>query len=121
MIESWKSLAYTTKFSTIAFIVTFIGGFVSMGLLGALLYYPVSIVLKSFPWIDDMHGDWMWPACIMAGMLWSFGFVFGGFAWHFLYKYIPSVAALRVIYVFILWLWAAILWYYMIKNNYVPG
>jgi len=72
-MEFWSDLSYTTKFSGIAFVATFILGFISMGILGALLYYPVSIVLRAYPWIDNLYGDWMWPATIMIGMGWSFG------------------------------------------------
>lgn len=117
MPDFWNALTYTTKFSTIAFVATFILGFISMGMLGALLYYPVSFVLRSFPWIDDLHGDWMWPAVILIGMGWSLGFVFAGVAWHFLAESISSVVLLRIIYGVILWLWAAGLWYLVLRAN----
>jgi len=117
MIEFWNNLSYTTKFSTIAFVATFVLGFISMGMLGALLYYPVSFVLRSYPWIDDLHGDWVWPAVIMIGMCWSFGFLMAGAAWHYLDGYITSALVLRVIYGLILWSWAAVMWWGVIHNN----
>ena len=88
-----------------------------MGFLGTILYYPVSFLFKSYPSINDWRGDWVWPVVIGVGMAWSVGIIFGGIAWHYLYKIIPSVITLRIIYIFILWLWAAILYYIMIKNN----
>jgi len=103
-MEFWSDLSYTTKFSGIAFVATFILGFISMGILGALLYYPVSIVLRAYPWIDNLYGDWMWPATIMIGMGWSF-------------DYLSSVIVLRFIYGLILWSWAAFMWWYVIRNN----
>ncbi|MFK7926038.1 MAG: hypothetical protein AB8H47_29085 [Bacteroidia bacterium] len=117
MIEFWKELAYTTKFSAIAFVVTLGLGLISMGALGALLYYPVSFLFRSYPAFDDWHGDWVWPTMIGVGMLWSLGFVFGGISWHYLDKLVPSVMLLRIIYGLILWLWAALIWYIMIRNN----
>lgn len=117
MLEFWNSLAYTTKFSTFAFIITLALGLLSMGALGLILYYPVSFLFKSYPSINDWHGDWTWPAIIGVGMAWSLGFVFGGMAWHYLYKIIPSLVLLRIIYAFILWGWAAILWAIVIKSN----
>lgn len=117
MMEFWVNLTYTTKFSVIAFVATFILGFISMGILGGLLYYPVSIVLRAYPWIDDLHGDWVWPAVIMIGMGWSFGFLMAGAAWHYLTDHIFSVVLLRVIYGVILYTWAAVLWWVVIHNN----
>lgn len=120
MIEFWSQLTYTTKFSAIAFITTAILGLFSIGALGAGLYYPVSFLFKSYPTLNDWRGDWVWPVMIGAGMLWSFGFVFGGLAWHFFYEQIHSVVLLRIMYVLILWIWAALIWYMLIKVNVKP-
>jgi hypothetical protein len=120
MIQFWKSLTYTTKFSAIAFIVIGALGLLSMGLLGAVLYYPVSFLFNSYPTLNDWHGDWVWPAIIVAGMAWSFGFVFGGIAWHFLRKKISSIALLRFTYIGIMWLWDAIIWFVIISSNVEP-
>ncbi|SEQ92802.1 hypothetical protein [Neolewinella agarilytica] len=117
MPEFWTNLSYTTRFSAIGFVATFILGFISMGMLGAVLYYPVSFVLRGYPWIDDLHGDWMWPAVIMIGMGWSFSFLFAGAAWHFLAPSIDSVVILRIIYGLILWAWAAFLWWWILYSQ----
>ena len=117
MLEFWKYLTYTTKFSTISFLITGILGLFSMGILGALLYYPVSFLFGSYPTLNNWRGDWVWPATIMVGMIWSVWFLFGGIAWHFLSPFISSVLILRLIYGFILWSWAAFLWNIMIKSN----
>lgn len=120
MLKFWKSLTYTTKFSSIAFITTLALGLISMGALGAVLYYPVSFLFPSYPSFNDWHGDWVWPAMIMVGMIWSIGFILAGITWHYLYKLIRSKLILRIIYIIILWLWAALLWYVIIKNNLEP-
>ncbi|TXF88598.1 hypothetical protein FUA23_14110 [Neolewinella aurantiaca] len=117
MVEFWTNLTYATKFSAIGFVGSFILGFVSMGILGAALYYPVSFLFRAYPALNDWQGDWVWPAMIMAGMMWSFGFILAGFAWHFLEAHVSSVIVLRCIYGFVLWGWAAIVWFGIIRMN----
>jgi len=117
MIEFWQSLSYVTRFSAIATVATAILGFISMGMLGGLLYYPVSFALKPFPHLNDLKGDWVWPAVIMIGMLWSLGFVWGGLSWHLLEGLINSTTVLKVIYAVILWSWALLLWYLVLSKQ----
>jgi len=117
MNKRWKSLTYTTKFSAIAFIICGVLGLLSMGALGAVLYYPVSFLFDNYPTLNEWRGDWVWPVMIGVGMAWSLGFIFAGIIWHILHKKIQSLILLRVIYIFILWLWAASLWFIIIKNN----
>lgn len=118
MLDYWNALAYTTKFSAIAFIVTLVLGFVSIGMLGSLLYYPVSIVFRSYPTLNDWRGDWVWPAVILVGMGWSFGFIIAGMAWHYLNGPISSVWLLRFIYGAVLWGWAAFLWFMVLRKQF---
>lgn len=113
----WKSWSFNIKFSLIAFFITAILGLVSMGALGGLLYYPVSFLFGSYPTLNDWSGDWVWPSVIMVGMLWSFGFVFGAVAWYYIQKITQSKVMLIAAYLLILWLWAALLWCWMIKVN----
>ncbi|SMG44127.1 hypothetical protein SAMN03080602_03247 [Arenibacter troitsensis] len=113
----WKSWSFNVKFSLIAFFTTAVLSLISMGALGALLYYPVSFLFGSNPNLMDWGGDWVWPSVIMVGMLWSFGFVFGAVAWYYIQKITQSKALLIAAYLLILWLWAALLWCWMIKVN----
>ena len=117
MIEFWKSLSGNVRFSIIAFFSSGALGLLSMGLLGALLYYPVSFVLRKFPTLNDWTGDWVWPAVIGVGMFWSLGFLFGGVVWHFLAKITTSRITLCGAYLFVLWLWAAVIWYIVLINQ----
>lgn len=117
MLKRWKSLSYTTKFSIIACVITVPLGLFSMGFLGALLYYPVSFLFTAYPTLNDWSGDWVWPATIGAGMLWGFGFIFGGLVWHYLGKKTPNKMVLRTVYVGVLWVWAAAVWRILITNN----
>lgn len=110
MIAFWKALSGNAKFSIIAFFSVAALGLLSMGALGALLYYPVCFLFKNYPPFNSWTGDWVWPAIIGVGMAWSVGFLFGGVAVHFLSKIIASKALLYVYYAIILWLWTALLW-----------
>jgi hypothetical protein len=117
MKDFWKSLSSNAKFSILAFFVTSFLGLISMGLLGALLYYPVSFLFKEAPSFDTWHGDWVWPATIGVGVFWSLGFILGGFSYYFLTKMGTSKVVLYSIYALILWLWAAFLWFLVISNQ----
>lgn len=120
MLNYLKKLSYTTKFSIIAFIVTLAIGLLSMGALGAVLYYSVSFMFSCYPSFNDWHGDWVWNAMILSGMLWSVGFLFSGLAWHFLKSKISSKIILSILYAFILWLWAYLIWFVLIINYLQP-
>jgi hypothetical protein len=113
----WKSLSGNAKFSIIAFCSTACLGLLSMGLLGALLYFPVSFLFKDVPPFDAWHGDWVWPAIIGVGIIWSFGFILGGFSYHYSTKMGASKVVSSSIYALVLWLWAAFLWYVVISNQ----
>jgi hypothetical protein len=117
MRDFWESLSSNAKFSIIAFFVVAILGLFSMGLLGALLYYPVSFLFKDLPPFNTWHGDWVWPATISVGIFWSLGFILGGFSYHYLIRMGASKVVLYSIYALVLWLWAAFLWYLVISNQ----
>ncbi len=117
MRERWKALSYTTRFSIVAASIMFALGFLGMGITGALLYYTVFFVLGSFPPFDAWHGDWVWPAMILVSLLFPFGFIFGGLAWHSLKTRISSKLILRLVYATILWIWTAFVWFMTLKIN----
>ncbi len=111
MLDVWFALSYTTRFSVIAFIATLCLGLLSMGMLGALLYYPASLFLRTYSGINEWHGDWVWPATIGVGMAWSLGFPMAGTAWWLLAERIDSVVLLRVMYGLVLYGWAVVVWW----------
>ncbi len=101
------------KRSAIAFLVTGVVGFLSMGFLGIGLLYLVKPVLNL--WFlpeDQAHGDWVWPALIAAGTFWSLGFLMAGALNLRLQARGWSTGMRRVVYVAVLWLWALGLWDY---------
>lgn len=118
MIEYWTALSYTTRFSVVACLVTLPLGLLSMGALGTLLYYPVSLLLSAYPTLNDWRGDWVWPATIFVGMGWSFGFLLAGLACHYLAKGVSSEALLRLAYGLVLYAWAAFLWWVILRKQF---
>jgi hypothetical protein len=97
--------------SVIAFLIVGALGLLSMGLLGGALYYATSFALPpSFPHIDSIGGDWVWPAVILVGMLWSVAFLIAGWLNRRLIARGMATGSRRTIYVIVLWLWAYALW-----------
>ena len=102
------------RFSLLACVVTLFLGLFSMGFLGLLLYYMVSPILDlKFPDFDSLHGDWIWPAIILAGMVWAFGFLFAGSLYLYIKEHTKlegSKFSLITTYAIVLFLWALIIW-----------
>jgi len=121
LFDLWNTLTYNIKFSAIAFVLSVVFGLFSMGFLGLGLYYTVFFLFRSYPPLSEWHGDWVWPALILVGMMWSLGFVIAGIAWHYLSNSIQSTLLLKIIYGIILWIWAAFLWYLALKMNTIPN
>ena len=113
----WASFSAYTKFSLIGFGASLALGLLSMGALGYGLYYLVKPVLGNR--IDELQGDTMWPSIIMAGMLWSIGFLIAGIAMHYLVKVKLPIVSLNLIYIGILWLWLLLLWWWIIEFRVV--
>lgn len=108
-----KAFPATTvmRFSLISFIITLALGLLSMGFLGIGIYYVVSPLLNlKFPDLDSLHGDWVWPALILAGMFWSFGFLIAGWVYLHLTRFDWTRMTKVLAYIFILLLWALIIW-----------
>ena len=99
------------KPSLIAFLAALALGMLSMGALGALLYYACYPVLAPrFGDLNDWSGDWVWPAMIGVGMVWSFSFLVAGFV-DLRLKWRGSALPLRsALYILILWSSAALIW-----------
>ena len=87
MKNALRFWTHTVRCSTVAGGVFLVLGLLSMGLLGAVLYYPVAPVLRRhFPPQSQWHGDWVWPVVIGVGMGWSVGFLLAGATNHWLVR-----------------------------------
>lgn len=105
-------------FSSIAMLTTFVLGFLSMGLLGGVLYYLVAPITSLWlPHLNDLSGDWIWPALIGVGMIWGVGFLIAGIIDNKFVKKFANKLIRRLIYGLILWLTAFCLWAFTLYIN----
>lgn len=110
------------KWSLVAFAVTLVLGFLSMGALGAALYYACYPVFAPFYGsLNDWRGDWVWPATIWTGMLWSVSFLAAGALNRQLHTQGISAPSRTVAYVAVLWLGALVIWGFLLVTQYVPA
>ncbi len=110
-VSTLRFWGHAIKGSIIAFASALVLGFVSMGFLGAVLYYPVAPVLRlRFAPRNEWHGDWVWPAVLGVGMAWSAGFLIAGVVNHFLVRQQLRAALRGLVYLGILWSWALVIW-----------
>ena len=104
--------ARARKWSVLAFGVSQVLGFVSLGLLGALLYYPVApLLLLRFPPPGTWRGDWVWPAVLEVSFLWPFGFLIAAELDRRLARRQTPVLWRRIAYGGTLWLWLLAAWF----------
>jgi hypothetical protein len=113
----WATFSSVTKFSIIAFLVSGVLGLFSMGALGYGLYFLVKPVLGNR--INELQGDTMWPAMILAGMAWSMAFLIAAWCYHWLLKFDLPQAIMNFSYAFILWGWILIVWFIIIHFRVV--
>lgn len=116
------SFLLAIKWSLGAFAITLILGFLSMGALGAALYYLCYPILAPFYGnLNNWHGDWVWSATIWAGMLWSLSFLAAGFLNLQLEAQGISASWRGGAYVAVLWAGALAIWALLLMTQYVPA
>jgi hypothetical protein len=107
------------KRSFLAFVISAALGLLSMGFLGAGLYFAVYVALPaSYPFLNDARGDWVWPATIVIGMGWSLAFLVAGDINLRLERKGTTAPLRRFIYIAILWVWAFIMWFATLASQY---
>ncbi len=110
------------KWSLGAFAVTLILGFLSMGALGAALYYLCYPILAPFYGnLNNWSGDWVWSATIWAGVLWSVSFLAAGALNLQLEGQGISAAWRGGAYLAVLWVGALAIWGLLLMTQYVPA
>jgi len=112
----WKFLV-ALRWSLLAFVITLPLGLLSMGILGLLLYYPVSPLLQAYGPMESWHGDSVWPTLILVGMGWSFAFLIAGLLDHLLKSKQAHWALRALAYLIVLWLVDAALWLGMLHGQ----
>lgn len=110
-LKQFLNLCLEMRRSILAFFCALILCIFSMGALGLVIFYPVYPLLAPyFGDPNDWHGDWVWPAVIVAGMGWSFSFLVAGLLNRRLEQACWRSYFRKVIYVTVLWLGAALVW-----------
>jgi hypothetical protein len=105
------SLRRPDRRSLVRAAIALVLGFLSMGALGAALHVLVSPTLPApYRRVNDLTGDWVWPAMITVGMAWSVGFLVAGALDRVLATHDRPRALRLAAYLTVLWSWAAILW-----------
>lgn len=108
------------KWSLVAFVVTLILAFLSMGAFGASLYYACYPLLAPFYGdLNDWRGDWVWSATIWAGMLWSVSFLAAGILDRQLEGQGISPPWRRGVYLSVLWIGALAIWGLLLLTQHV--
>jgi MFS family permease len=102
-----------------AFVIAMVVSFITMGFVGALVYLFVSPVLRiKYPPMNQWNGDWVWPANIIASLLWSLGFLIAGAVNYFLKDVVHSPISLKIVYLSVLWVWGLLVWTVILKIGY---
>ncbi|GLK65835.1 hypothetical protein [Paracoccus kondratievae] len=116
------SFLLAIKWSLGAFAVKLILGFLSMGALGAALYYLCYPILAPFYGnLNNWSGDWVWSATIWAGMLWSVSFLAAGALNLQLEGQGISAPWRGGVYLAVLWGGALAIWGLLLVTQYVPA
>lgn len=110
-IKELAASRLTIKYSITAFAAALVISLVSMGGLGALLYYAAYPVLGGFFGnLNDWDGDWVWGAMVGAGVIWSLSFLAAGLVNRFLQRRGVSEFLRWIVYGGVLWLGAVLVW-----------
>ncbi len=113
------SVLFAMKWSLIGFGVSLALGLLSMGALGAALYYVGYPIFAPFYGnLNDWTGDWVWPTVIFAGMLWSVSFLAAGFLDLRLEAHDTPMWLRVIAYIAVLWAGAVIVWAVLLWSQY---
>jgi len=113
----------TTKvmqFSSIAFIVSIVLSLLSMGLLGAALFFIAAPMLDLFfsqmsHDLNTISGDWVWPAMIAMPLLWSVAWLIAGRSYLYLDKLDWTNLTKKTAYIVILLIWNLLIWIFLLS------
>ncbi len=101
------------SWSVWAFIIALAVSFFSMGMVGAVVYIVVSPILRlKYPPMNQWSGDWVWPANIIASLVWCLGFLIAGVVNMFIQHYNSYI------YLGVLWFWGLLVWWVVLMLSY---
>lgn len=104
--------------SLVAALMAAMGGFLSMGLLGLVLYHLVSPILNlRFPPLEAWDQPLVWPLIIAMPVVWSPAFVVAGLVNRWATRRGRSRRTRIPLYVAIVWAAALAVWWMLIAGN----
>lgn len=104
--------------SALLLLVAAVGAFLSMGLLGLALYYPVSPLLNVwFPPLEAWDQSQVWPVIIAMPIVWAPAFLIAGIVNRQTKLRGWSRRARIALYIGILWLAALAAWLVLLPAN----
>jgi hypothetical protein len=112
---------WSLKWSVVAGVAAAALSFLSLGLLGYVLYYAAyPIVALAYPPLTAWRPDTVWPLIVGAGIVWSLSFLPAGVLDHALAARGVAAGRRRMAYVLVLWAGAVIAWLFLIATNNPP-
>jgi hypothetical protein len=113
---------WSIKWSLAGIAAAILGSFLSLGMLGYVLYYlAYPIVGFVYPPLSAWRPDAVWPLIVGAGIVWSLSFLPAGVIDHALAARGISSARRGISYFLILWIGAVGAWSFMIATNLPAG
>jgi hypothetical protein len=109
---------WSIKWSLAGFAAAILASFLSLGMLGYVLYYlAYPIVGLAYPPLTAWRPDAVWPLIVGAGIVWSLSFLPAGVLDHALAARGTSSARRKISYLLILWIGAVAAWSFMIATS----
>ncbi len=112
---------WSLKWSLLAAAGTMLASFLTLGMLGYVLYYVAfPVVGMVYPPLSAWKPDTVWPLIVAAGMVWSLAFLPAGMVDHALGARGVAAGYRKLSYAGVLWLGAVASWLFLIATNLPP-
>lgn len=112
---------WSLKWSLAGGVAAVLASFLSLGMLGYVLYYLVyPIIGLVYPPLSTWRPDAVWPLIVGAGIVWSLSFPVAGVIDHALLVRGASPTRRWICYLLVLWIGAAAAWSFLIATNLPP-
>lgn len=112
---------WSLKWSLAAGVAAVLASFLSLGMLGYVLYYlAYPVVGFVYPPLPTWRPDTVWPLIVGAGIVWAPSFLVAGVIDHALRVRGVSALRRRISYVVVLWIGAVAAWSFLIAVSLPP-
>jgi hypothetical protein len=120
-IEEALRYIWSLKWSLAGFAAAFLLSFLSLGMLGYVLYYAAyPVVGVAYPPLTAWRPDTVWPLIVGAGLVWSFSFIPAGVIDHALAGRGVARVPRNISYLVVLWIGAVAAWLLLIATSLPP-